>query len=366
MIRHGYTSCTPCHTDPTGAGPLAAYGRAQSDLLLRSRYGETAEEASPSSGFLWGALELPDNVRVGGDLRAAFLTSKADTGPINRRWILMRSDLYGDLKFWRVRVAGSIGYSGTGALDAAISRSTSENLISREHWIGFELDEDGAWLARAGRMALPFGIRTVEHSLWVRDLTRTDLLDDQQHGVALSLSKDWIRAELMAIAGNYQLHPDEYRERGYSAYAEVAPTTRLAFGASSLFTRATRDVFYRVTDYRQAHGIFARYSPVEPLVLLAEGDWLYQSLTWNGHRAGFAAFAQADWEPVQGFHFMLTGETKNDGNVHQESSFAGWLSAAWFFGRHVDFRIDDIYQRLGSRSKSTDVFSLLFQMHVFL
>src|SRR5450432_2783860 len=68
MIRHGYTSCTPCHTDPTGGGPLAAYGRAQSDLLLRSRYGgPAAEEADPSSGFLWGAVQLPENVRLGGD-----------------------------------------------------------------------------------------------------------------------------------------------------------------------------------------------------------------------------------------------------------------------------------------------------------
>jgi hypothetical protein len=366
MIRHGYTSCTPCHTDPSGAGPLAAYGRAQSDLLLRSRYGVESQEADPASGFLWGVLPLPDNVRLGGDVRGGLLSSKATVGPISQRFILMRSDLYGDLKFGRLRLAGSIGYASTGALDAAITRGLSENLISREYWIGAELDEDGAWLARAGRMALPFGIRTVEHTLWVRDLTRTDLLDDQQDGVAVSVSKDWIRGEIMGIAGNYQLHPDEYRERGFSGYVEVAPTTRFTVGASSLFTRATRDVVYRVTDYRQAHGLFVRYSPVTSLALLGEGDWVYQSLTWNGHRGGFALFVQGDWEPTQGFHFMLTGEAKNDGNKDEPPSFAGWVSAAWFFGRHVDFRMDDIYQRLGSKAGDTDVFSLLFQLHVFL
>jgi hypothetical protein len=333
---------------------------------LRSNFGPTSEEASPASGFLWGAVPLPDDVRLGGDLRGGYLASKASKGPINRRFILMRSDVYADLKLGRLRLAGSLGYANTGALDAAITRSTSDNLITREHWIGAELDEDGSWLLRGGRLAMPFGIRTVEHSLWVRDLTRTDLLDDQQHGLALSLSKDWIRAEIMAIAGNFQLHPDEYRERGYSAYVEVAPTTRLAVGASSLFTRATRDVIWRYTDYRQAHGLFVRYSPVPPLVLFAEGDWLYQSITWNGHREGFAAFLQSDWEPVQGFHFMLTGEAKNDGNKDEPPSFAGWISAAWFFGRHVDFRIDDIYQRLGAKTSDTDVFSVLFQLHVFL
>jgi len=366
MIRHGYTGCSPCHTDPTGAGPLAPYGRAQSDLLLRSRFGEASEEADPAPGFLWGAIPLPDNVRLGGDVRGAYLTSNATTGPINRRFMLMRSDLYGDVKLGRLRLAASLGYSHAGALDASITHSPADNLITREHWIGAELDEDGAWLLRAGRIALPFGIRTVEHTLWVRDLTRTDVVDDQQHGVAISVSKDWIRGELMAIAGNYQLHPDAYRERGYSAYVEMAPSTRFAFGVSSLFTRAERDVYLRYTDYRQAHGLFARYSPAPPLVLLAEGDWLYQSLTWNGHRGGFAMFAQADWEPSQGFHFMVTGEAKNDGNKDEPPSFAGWVSTAWFFGRHVDVRVDDIYQRLGSKSGGTDAFSLILQLHVFL
>ena len=54
---------------------------------------------------------------------------------------------------------------------------------------------------------------------------------------------------------------------------------------SSLFTRATRDIVYGVTDYRYANGVFRRYSPVQPLVLLAEFDSVYQSLTWHGHRA---------------------------------------------------------------------------------
>jgi len=367
MIRHGYTGCTTCHTDPSGAGALTAYGRAQSDLLLRSQYDEQpSEEASPAAGFLWGAITLPDELRLGGDLREGYLIAKSDVGPVTQRTILMRADLYGDIKLGRFRMAGSLGYSPVGALDAAITRSPTDNVVSRDHWLGFELDEEGAWLARAGRMSLPFGIRNIEHTLWVRTLTRTDLQDDGQHGVALSVSKDWIRGEVMGILGNYQLHPDDYRERGYSAYVEVAPTTHLAVGLSSLFTRARRDVYFRVTDYRQAHGLFLRYAPVQPLVVLAEADLVYQSLTWSGHRGGFAALLQTDWEAVQGVHFMLTGEAKNNGGVDEPPSFAGWFTAAWFFGRHVDLRLDDIYQRIGNVQGDTDAFSLLLQFHAFL
>ena len=41
MIRHEYNACATCHTDPSGAGLLTAYGRAQSSILLSSQYRQT-------------------------------------------------------------------------------------------------------------------------------------------------------------------------------------------------------------------------------------------------------------------------------------------------------------------------------------
>jgi hypothetical protein len=366
MIRHGYTGCVPCHSDPSGAGPLTAYGRAQSEILLSSRYGAESEEASSAVGFLWGAVALPDEVRLGADFRQAYVSTKLEDAPLNRRYLFMRQDVFGDVKIGRFRAAASLGYSPTGALDAAITRNPTGNLVSREHWLGLELDEESSLLLRAGRLALPFGLRNIEHTLWVRTLTRTDMLDDQQHGVAFSVSKEWIRAEVLAILGNYQLRPDEYRERGYSAFAEFVPRANLALGASSLFTRARRDLYLRVTNYRQAHGVFLRYAPAQPLVLFAEGDWLYQSLTWSGHRAGFAALVQADWEPTQGAHFMLTAEAKNEGAEGEPPSYGAWASAVWFFTPHIDLRVDNILQRLGNSAGNASAYSFLSQLHVYL
>ena len=176
----------------------------------------------------------------------------------------------------------------------------------------------------------------------------------------------------MGIAGNFQLRPDDFRERGYSAYVEYAPLTTLAVGISSLFTRATRDIVYGVTDYRFANGPFFRYAPVQELVFLAEIDSVYQSLTWNGHRAGFAAFAQADYEPTQGLHLMLTGETMNSGTSGEPVSGDAWFSGVWFFLPHMDLRIDTIYSAIGVPggagvfSSHTSVTTWLAQFHVFL
>ncbi len=150
----------------------------------------------------------------------------------------------------------------------------------------------------------------------------------QQYGLALAFSVDQFRGEVMGIAGTFQVHPDDYRERGYSAFVEWAPVNTIALGASTQVTHANRDIVYNVTNYFQADGLFARVSPYPELVLMGEFDFVYQSLTWNGHRGGYASFLQADVEPTRGLHFMATGELMNGGGAGEASSFDGWLSSA--------------------------------------
>jgi hypothetical protein len=375
MIRHGYTGCIPCHTDPSGgAGALTEYGRAQSDLLLRMRYGqgEGDGEADRTAGFLWGLVPMPEQLRLGGDFREAYFSNQADGAPIEQEFITMRADLYGDIKVGRFRAAGSIGYVPQGDLTASLTTGAQDNIISREHWLGVELDEEGSWLLRGGRINLPFGVRMIEHTLWARTLTRTDMDASQQYGVSLAVSKENLRGELMAIAGNFEIQEDEFRERGYCGYFEYAPTTTLATGVSSMFTRATRDIVYGVTDYRYSNGPFVRYAPWQPLVLLAELDSVYQSLTWNGHRGGYAGFLQADYEPSQGLHLMLTSEIMNSGASGEPASYDGWLSAVWFLLPHVDLRFDGIYARsgiaatLGTPASYSNSTTWLAQFHVWL
>jgi hypothetical protein len=375
MIRHGYTGCVPCHTDPSGgAGALTEYGRAQSDLLLRMRYGqgEGDGEADKTAGFALGLVPMPAELRMGGDFREAYFSNQSPGTPAENEFITMRADLYGDVKIGRFRAAGSIGYIPQGDLTASLTTGATDNIVSREHWLGVELDEDGSWLLRAGRINLPFGIRMIEHTLWSRTLTRTDMDASQQYGVAAAVSKENFRGELMAIAGNFQIQQDEYRERGYCGYFEYAPMTTLAAGVSSQFTRATRDILYDVTDYRYSNGPFVRYAPIEPLVLLAEFDSVYQSLTWNGHRGGYAGFLQADYEPLQGLHLMLTSEVMNSGTSGEPASYDGWASAVWFALPHADLRFDAIYTRSGIAATTgvaasyTDSTTWLAQLHLWL
>jgi hypothetical protein len=113
---------------------------------------------------------------------------------------------------------------------------------------------DEAILVRAGRINLPFGLRNIEHTSWVRSETRTDFNQGQQHGVAVAYTGGQVRAELMGIAGNFQINPDAYRERGYAALGEFAITNRYAVGVSSLVTHAAADIVTHKAMTRQAHG----------------------------------------------------------------------------------------------------------------
>jgi hypothetical protein len=366
MIRHEYTGCAMCHLDPSGGGLLTEYGRAQGDLLLRTPYGggnAEGQEPSKTSLFLWG-VPTPEWLLLGGSYRGMMMVQKAEGSPTSARFVQMQADLRAAVKVSVLRVGGSLGYDHQGAQAAQLTTRPQDNLVAREYWAGVSVLDDQLFV-RAGRINLPYGIRQVEHTMWVRTQTRTDIDTGQDHGVAIALNKDTIRGELMGILGNFQVHPDAYRERGYTGYLEWSPKPRYSIGVSSLMTTALLDIDTRTTRFRQAHGAFARISPWKPLVLMAEGDVLLLSPVSEPTVVGMAAMLQADVEAYQGVHIFATGEAKAEG-AGIRPSFGGWLSLDWFFLPHADLRVDGILQSIGSATTSGTNATLLTQLHVFL
>jgi hypothetical protein len=263
----------------------------------------------------------------------------------------MQLDVYGQLTlFDRLKIGGSLGVSRTtgGRTEGRAAQITKNNndkdwnAVSRSHWIGYQVND--AILIRAGRLNLPFGIRMPDHFLWVRTDTRTDRESSQQHGLAVDYSAGRFRGEIMGIAGNYQISPDDFRDRGYSLFGEYLITPTAAVGVSSLVTHAKLDKIDRVPETRQGHGLTGRYSPFRPLVLLAEADMLIS----DQHNLGYTAMLQADYEIIQGLHGMLTGETHDLGRFSNspaiigqgKNQLGGWVSLTWFFFTHFDARFD--------------------------
>ncbi|HEY6561804.1 MAG TPA: hypothetical protein VI072_31255 [Polyangiaceae bacterium] len=364
MLRHEYAQCLPCHVEPSGGGALSRYGRGIGQSLLPTQYGSGGE--SGQAELLWNTVPLPEALLVSGDVRLLQMLRKLEGVEKDHRTILMQADAEATLQLERFVASASIGYAHEGALGAAITREPEHNLISRQHWLGFWL-APSSLLLRAGRMNLPFGIRNVEHTLWARALTRTSINDHQQHGVSLALSSEHFRGELMGIAGNFQLRPDDFRERGYSAYLEWTPESRFGVGVSSLITHRELDTRLFRKTWRHAHGAFARWAtPWQPLVLLTEWDYVLSSPEHSERLEGVVGYVQADVEVAQGIHLLATGEAQNVGIDAPPASYAAWLSSAWFFAPQADLRLDGIHQSLGSDLGRAEAWLLLLQAHLYL
>jgi len=374
MIRHQYQGCVPCHADPSGAGLLTEYGRAMGENIMRSRYGVPApDEPSKVGRFLFG-VPTPDWLLLGGSVRNGVQISKSGSNPFDAPRVLqMEADLKAQLTFSRFRAYGSLGYMHEGAQLTQLTQRAGDNLVSREHWLGVDLDEDRTMLLRAGRIPIPFGIRNDEHDLLVRSTgtTRTNINESQQHGVALNYNGSVVRAELMALLGNYQLN-EAFRERGYAGYLEVLVAQSMAVGASSMVTYAKNDLVSQApSTIRQVHGAFARLCPTEPLVLMIEADALISTsgqstVATAGTRGGFVGLVQADVEPTQGLHLIATGEMRSNSGLAGAStdySFAGGAAALWFFAPHADLRFD--FVAASSAGSAVSIY-MLPQLHLFL
>lgn len=378
MVRHGYGSCATCHVDPSGSGQLTDYGRAQDDILVkwRTQPRKDDEELPKTVGFLWFA-ELPDWLNLSGNLRYGSLI-RPQSGPkfLGGYYIplLMAADLYVTLNFGPVVAHAStgIGIRNTGPAtilplrDASASGSYTPTWIAREFWLGVNLADDSVMI-RAGRQNLPFGLRNSEHTSYVRALTRTDFNISQQVGASISYNGEKLRGEVMGIVGNFQLGPDLYRERGYSGFAEYSFNNAVNVGVSSLITYAGADLTSLLPTVRHAHGAFGRFVPAEKFAILAEADFLMWQVSGQADRLGFAAFVQGDWEPVQGLHVMVTGESSHTGSGERGANYGGWLSAAWYFFGHCELRLDNVFRRKAvSGGAGQFEYNLLLQLHAYL
>lgn len=359
FIHHGYVNCAQCHVDPSGAGVLTPYGRAQGEILLRTHYTPMTEEPGKSAEFLFGVFHLPDAVNLQAELRSLVIPE-----PGNFRFILMQGDLRAGVSAGPVVASASLGVVSEGAAPAWITSNESGfNLVSREYWAGVNVAK--GWLIRAGRMNLPFGIRTEDHILFVRSATRTNTNADQQLGASVNYTSRSVRGEVMWIAGNYQLSPDNYRERGYAGYFGWGPTKTFEVGVSSLLTHARLDVETGAPRTRQAHGLFSRAAPVPELAVLAEVDLLLdQSDTTSS--TGVTGLGMLDWEPTGGLHLQAIGQYCDPSFASPGSAFTAGGAVQWFFAPRMDLRVDVFDGMLKCTQSATPAPLGLLQAHLYL
>ncbi len=328
MVAHGYTRCAQCHVDPSGAGTLTDYGRAQGEVLVRTRWRGPAED--PVAGFLYGAVDLPDGVQVQADSRYLAIPKPGDP-----QVILMQADVHATAEHGRFVAGASAGVVSDGALAARVLRSSKTlHPVARTWWAGARVTDET--LVRAGRMNVPFGNRTDNHLQYVRSTTRTSINADQQAGLALSTASRRFRAEAMVVAGNPAVAPDAWRERGVVADLVWIGGDRLSVGTSALWLTTGRDLDTARPRTRGAHAATLRWSPAERVALLAEADLLLEARPQASF--GTAGIAEVDWEPVQGLHLRGSGEWCSLADGSSAQRVGGGVK--WYIASGLDVRLD--------------------------
>jgi hypothetical protein len=375
MIRHSYTGCATCHGDPSGGGVLTAYGRQQDVLLATQPYQQKQQEPGPVADFGFGMVPLPYWLLSTVTYRGAILNTQATVpGPAgasvsvsDTRLLTMLLDARAQVNVGIFRAGASLGYGNSAlAFPAAVTRDPNNFLLSREHWLGVSLANDSV-LLRAGRMDLPFGLRNVEHTTFVRTFTQTDINADQEHGVSAYFGNDSVRTEVMLIAGNFQLLPASQRQQGYSGYVEIPVAAKTTVGLSSLMTRADSSPSTPGPAVRQAHGLFARWSPGTWVVLMAEADLFSQkALGGAPAQTGAAGLLQSDFEVIQGLHLTPALEALRNPESPLGISTSGWLTIDWFFLPHCDLRLDVVYQLTPGIFGLQQALTSLLQLHTYL
>jgi hypothetical protein len=308
-----------------------------------------------------GLVDNPSWLLTGASFRMMELFAKTDGAAWTPTSILMQADLRAGLHAGRWRAAASLGMLQNGNSPAALAG----NVVAREYWLGPTFADD-AFLVRLGRINIPFGVRSIEHTLFVRSATRTDLNDTQQHGLSLAWRGASVRTEVLVIAGNLGARPLGFWEEGYAGYVEWSPVPQVALGLSSLVTYVLEDAYFRTSNTRQAHGVTLRAAPLERLVVLAEADYLHQAPSGLSSWQGLATMLQADFEPWQGLHGIVTGETYASGQPGTTTSWGAWAGVGWFLFSRVDVRADYMHRALSYGHVRVPVDAVMFQLHLFL
>ncbi|HYP75450.1 MAG TPA: hypothetical protein VER12_05840 [Polyangiaceae bacterium] len=375
MIKHGYASCPVCHADPSGGELLTAYGRVQSDELLRMRYGKSSEsshneqkaprlarktvesktdalsgadeEAKPEESaaeeeesattateeeeapaattssedssyageFLWGLVKTPDWLLLGGSYRHMNVIRPSSDAKKFSTFPMM-ADLYGQLQFGNFRAEGSLGVVRVG-VGSPYARAAQLTTNQGDQW---NLLSRTHWLGydlADGTMTIRAGHMNLPFGIRIPEHTmwvRQATLTDRE-----SAQQDGV-----AFAYNGEKLRGEIM--GIVGNYQVNPDKYRQRGYS-LYGE------YLVGE-RTAVGVSSMVTKaskdritLEPNPLRqAHGAYVRSALTdelvllaeadallTSDHDTGYVGFAQADFEIIRGLHLMATGEVQDRG-----------------------------------------------------
>ena len=223
------TTCSGCHISPAGGGLLSENGMNTAEEI--SAFGTNPE-------FLNGAFDLPEWLAIGGDIRGMGGYLQA---PQRYLWSFpMQGDLY---------VHATKGkFSGQLTVGMRPYQEGNEALTyvsPREHYVQWQ-QEEGAregLFVRVGHLMPIFGLRFVEHPLYVRRYGGTPMFSET-YGATVSI----VQSKFEAHASGFIKDPlvDPVRQsNGGALYAELRVSDKTLIGAGGMAEKSSFDHRFR-------------------------------------------------------------------------------------------------------------------------
>ncbi len=255
QLSLGPDRCVTCHVSPAGGGLLNAYGRDEA--------GDTVSRGGDGR-FLHGLWESPSWLTLGGDFRGA--TAIKYRNETELLAFPMQTDLY-------ARIGGEhVSFNLTAGLRGG-ARSPQppllERLVSREHYVMYQRDS-GSYV-RAGRFFPVFGIRSQDHTTYVRRYLGFHTLEEPYALAGGYFATTWEAHVSAFVPRPVDLLGAGLKTKGVVGYYEkrILDDTA-AFGLQAKFATAS-------TDNRMTVGIVGkRWFPAAEVMLLGELDVVRQ------------------------------------------------------------------------------------------
>jgi hypothetical protein len=243
------TTCSGCHISPAGGGLLSENGANTAEGI--SALGQNPE-------FMYGAIDLPEWLALGGDIRGQGGYLQA---PQRYLWAFpMQGELYA------AATKGNFSlYVNAGLRPKQEGNETATYVWSREHYVQWQ-QEAGAregLFARAGHFMPVFGLRFVEHPMYTRRFGGTPFFSET-YGLSASLITSRFEAHVSGFVKNPLIDPVRH-ENGGAVYGELRLSETTQVGAGGM-------VEVRDADWYTFRGAFTAKHYLDGPAVLLQGE----------------------------------------------------------------------------------------------
>ncbi len=218
-------TCSGCHISPAGGGLLSENGLMTAESI--SKLGGAPE-------FLHGALETPEWLSLGGDIRAM---GGYDQAPQRYFWAFpMQGDIYAAAHKSKFTL-----YATVGLRPAEEGNEAATYVWSREHYVMWQQEEGSpeGLFVRAGRFMPVFGLRLVEHPVYTRRFGGTPMLSET-YGASASYVKERYEAHVTGFVKDPLI--DQVRlSSGGAVYGEYRLDDKTSVGAGGMYEHTDFD-----------------------------------------------------------------------------------------------------------------------------